>query len=381
MRPSIAEVMRTPSNPGDAMNSLIRRLLTITGSFLVGLSTLLAARPASAGVPDVWAFAYNDTLAPLPGSVMNPAYQWGSFQTFCPGSMATITQITTGKYMVRFPCSASSNGIVHVTAVDDNARYCEIESWGDAAGGDKVVTVLCFKGPARDDSKFTVMYTRSSGAAPIGAHAYVYSDPTGFPISNFNSAGPANSITHLGTGRWEVKLPLLSTGTYDGDLQATAVHPNDAPRRCKIDNWFNSFPDYRVLILCTDPNGVLIDTWFTMSYHFQRSVVATVPGSFAYMTNLPGAPAGSSFNSVGLPNSFAASPPGRYRMSYPGVGTGRTHMQVTALSGAPGTYCQLEKIWMISGGPPGNVDAPVICFNNVGVTTNNLLFSTFSSHL
>src|SRR5262245_20225673 len=120
------------------MTLLTRRLLTLTGSFLVGLSTWLAASPAAAAVPNVWAFAYSDNPPPLPCSILNPAYQWGSFQTACPGSMATITQIATGKYVVVFPCSASSNGIVHVTAVNNNARYCELEAWKDS-GSDKIV--------------------------------------------------------------------------------------------------------------------------------------------------------------------------------------------------------------------------------------------------
>jgi hypothetical protein len=169
---------------------------------------------------------------------------------------------------------------------------------------------------------------------------------------------------------------MLSTGSYDGDLQATAVHPNDAPRRCQIDNWFISGTDYRVLISCTDPTGALTDTWFTMSYHFHRSVFGAVPSAYAYMTNMPGAPAGSDYNSVAPPNSFTPTSPGRYTMVFPGVGIAPTHMQVTAFGGPYGYYCQLEKIWTITA---GTVQAPVICFNNVGVATNNRLFSTFSS--
>jgi hypothetical protein len=360
------------------MNVVIHRLLSLTASLLVGLTMLLAApRPAGAAVPNVWAFAYNDNPTPPPASVMNPAYQWGSFKTTCPGSMATITQVAVGKYVVTFPCSASSNGIVHVTAVNNNARYCEIEGWSDV-GAAKAVTVLCFKGPAADNSMFTVTYTTSSGAPAGGAHAYVFSSPTGVVIAGYNSAGPANSVTHVATGRWDVKLPLLSTGTYDGDLQATAVHPNDAPRRCKIDNWINVTPDYRVQISCTDPNGVLVDTWFTVSYHFKRSVAGTAPGSLAYMTNLPGAPPGSDYNPVAPPNAFTSTPPGRYTTVFPGVGTGATHMQVTALGGPFGYYCQLERIWTIAG---GTVTGSLICFNNVGVTTDNLLFATYTSQL
>ena len=354
-----------------------RRLLIRVAWLALGLATSLAARPAAAAVPNVWAFAYNDNLTPPPASIMNPAYQWGSFQTTCPGSMATITQTAVGRYVVTFPCSASSNGVVHVTAVNDNARYCEIENWADS-GTAKLVTVRCFKGASPDNSKFTVLYTTSSGAPAAGAHAYVYANPAGGLLASYNSIGAGNTIVHTGPGRWTVTLGKLNTGSYDGDLQATAVNLQSAPRRCKIDNWFLSGPDYGVLIVCTDSAGTLTDTWFTLSYHFQRSVVATQPSAFAYMTNLLGAPAGSDFNSLAPPNAFAGAPPGRYTMHYPAVGIGATHMQVTALSGTPGYYCQLEKVWLISG---GNVDAPVICYTNVGTTVDHLAFSTFSSQL
>lgn len=155
------------------------------------------------------------------------------------------------------------------------------------------------------------------------------------------------------------------------------MHPNDVPRRCKIDNWSSSGADYGVQIVCTDPTGTPVDTLFTMSYHFRRSVVGTQPSSFAYMTNLVGAPTGSDFNSLIAPNLFTGVSPGRYVMQYLGVGIGATHMQVTALAGPPGYYCQLENIWVVTG----DVLAPLICFNNVGIPTDNLLFATFSSHL
>ncbi|WP_412538191.1 hypothetical protein R8Z50_20270 [Longispora sp. K20-0274] len=361
------------------MTRLRRGLLALAGCLALVASTLLSASPAQAAVPDVWAFAYMDNPAPPAGSVTNPAYQWGTYRTTCPGSLITVTQIATGKYQLKLPCSASNNGIVHVTAVNNNARYCTIENWFDS-GGTKLVTVLCFKGNVQDNSAFTMTYTRSSGGVGTGAHAYVYSDPAGALLASYNSTGAANAVTHTATGKWTVKFSALSTGGYDGDLQVSAVHPNDIARRCRVDNWFFSGPDYLVPVSCTDSNGVPVDTWWTASYHLKRSVfgAANPPTRLAYETNLSGAPAGSSYNSLGAANTFGASPPGRYTMVFPSVGASRTHMQVTALGGPPGYYCQLETVWAISG---STVLAPVICFNNVGVPTDNLLFSTYSSEV
>ncbi|GIG59955.1 hypothetical protein Lfu02_43270 [Longispora fulva] len=362
------------------MTPLRRRLLALAGCLALVASTLLSASPAHAAVPDVWAFAYMDNPAPAPGSVTNTAYQWGTYRSTCPGSWITVTQIAIGKYQLKLPCSASTNGIVHVTAVNDNARYCDIENWFDS-GGTKVVTVLCFKGNFQDNSAFTMTYMRSSGG-PVGggAHAYVYSNMSGGVLASYNSTGAANSITHTGTGTWTVKFAGLSTGGYDGDLQATAVHPNDMARRCRVDNWYFSGTDYLVPVSCTDSNGAPVDTWWTASYHLKRSVfgAANPPTRLAYQTNLTGAPAGSSYNSLGASNTFGSAPPGRYTMVFPAVGVSRTHLQVTALGGPSGYYCNLEKTWTISG---SDVLAPVICFNNVGVPTDNLLFSTYSSEI
>ncbi|WP_018352697.1 hypothetical protein [Longispora albida] len=366
------------------MHAYLRRLLASAAALALTLTALLtASMPAQAAVPDVWAFAYNDTLAPAPGSTMNTAYQWGTFKTACPLSWATITMVTPGKYAVVLPCSsgADSRGVVHVTAVNDNGRYCEIENWADS-GTSKVVTVLCFKGPSPDPSKFTVSYMRSSGPAGAGAHAYVHSDFAGSIIDAYNSASGAVTVTHIGTGRYEARFAGLSGGlaTYNGDWQATAQHVNDLPRRCKIDNWFYSGPDYSVLVSCTNPNGALTDTWWTLSYHHKRAVTGVLPGSnrFAYETTLAGAPAGSNYNPIAPPNTFVAVPPGKYTMMYPGVWGGRTHMQVTALAGTYGHWCNLESVWTPFA--PSGVQAKVICFSNVGTLADNMAFTTYTSN-
>jgi hypothetical protein len=162
---------------GDDMKCSIRSVLFVLG--VLGLPVLLDARPAAAAVPDIWAFAFNDTLAPAPGSVMNPAYQWGTYKTSCPGSNATITRTSIGRYVVIFPCTAAARGIVHVTAVDNNARfngiaagvshmqvtalsgasgfYCQLEAIWTVPGGDVLAPVICFNnaGVPVDNLAFT----------------------------------------------------------------------------------------------------------------------------------------------------------------------------------------------------------------------------------
>ena len=86
----------------------------------------LAATPAQAALPDAVGFVlWNGSVVPsgtLPAGT-----------TVAGGGVKTIT----------FPGLAASGGVVHVTAVDDGAHWCQALKWFPA-GVDEIVDVACF---------------------------------------------------------------------------------------------------------------------------------------------------------------------------------------------------------------------------------------------
>lgn len=363
----------------------VRRILTpLIASLALVLATLLpAGTPANAATPDVWAFAYMDNATPGVGWVMDLTRQSGTWKStsVCASAVATVTAFSTGIYQVTFPCSASGNGVAHVTAVDYKGRYCTIGTWY-ASGTSEIVDVFCYDATGvPDNATFTVLYTTSSGVPTSGGgHAYVYSDFSGAPLSNYNSTGTINSITHPSAGVYLVKIPNLSIGTLYGDLQATAVHPNQLPRRCKVARWTYSGSDYYVYVFCFNNANALTDTWFTLSLHQKRSVYGALypPKYYAYTwygnTFVP--PATTDYNSTGGVNSTTWVGTGNYHVIFPQVGLKETHIQVTAYGTTP-DYCQLYQPWYISG--VDVVQKTVICFDGLGNVKDNSFFISTSS--
>lgn len=347
---------------------------------------LLPSSPALAKPVDYWGFAYFDNPTAVGWVTLDPSRQWGSWKTAYPADVVTGTRVAAGRYYVRFPHLASVGlGIVHVTAVDRAGHYCAPTSWKDS-GADLLVGVACFKpGGAWDDSMFSVLFTVGStygySAAP-GAYAFVRYGTTGI-VTQDNSASFANTVTPFGTGMYEVKLPgVASTVTrgLSGNLQATAIVPNAQPRRCKIAKWGISGADVVAYVFCHDNLGALVNSEFSVSYHRERSVVATYPPKyFGYVwtpdmagptnyNNLYGYGANSSLPVIGLP--------GYYGIKFPGIGEKETHAQVTAY-GDNANYCNITPVWY--GSP--DLTLPGICFANSGASAPTQFFATATSRL
>ena len=315
----------------------IRRLAV---PVLVALAVVVGgAAPARAATPDVWAYAGLTNPTPAPGSVLPAAFQAGTFRTSCPTRPATVREPATGVYQVTFPCSASTRGIVHVTTVDPFGRFCTPSRWA-AASGSEVVTVYCYgQLGLPSHATFTVLYTTSSGPASVGSYAYVYANAAGTLLASDNSAGATNTVTRLGVGTSQVRLPNRGADKYTGDLQVTAVDPTHVARHCKVSAWDSGTGLNLVTVRCFGVDRATVDSPFTLSYHQQRAVYGAVPAHFAYRWTLPGAPPGSSFNSTGAANGVSGN-----TVFFPGVGTGATTVQVSAYGAGP-TYCQPTQWW------------------------------------
>jgi hypothetical protein len=260
--------------------------------------------------------------------------------------------------------------------VDSAGSFCQAGRWGPA-GRDELVYVRCFDAAGvPSDTRFTVLFTRSSGLAPAGAHAYVFASNTGVLVDSFSSTGGANAVTWLATGLYRVHLPNLAPGTYAGDLQITAAV--DSPRRCRVADWAQLGTDYTVYVGCTDEAGAKADSWFTLSYHHKRAVFGSLapPRNLGYV--LFGSPAPmTNYNPVTGSNVVVPTAVGTWDVTYPGIGVYPNHLQVTAYSGTL-VYCQLYDVWTVTG--PDAV-AQVACFAPGGTPVNSSFFATYSSSI
>ena len=349
--------------------------LALAAGVLFGLAT-----PASAATADRWGFAYvNDPTVPL-WTTLDLSKQAG---TWPPGPVAQGGKVGPGRFLVRFPAiGLGSRGNVHVTPVNRTGHYCEIVRWF-SSGPDEIVDVQCHKpGGVPEDSRFTVLWTVSSGVLPAtatGSYASVQYGPAGI-VQFYNSTGNPVGVTPLAVGVYLVRFALVGAkDEFSGNVQVTAVQPNAQARRCKVGRWVPTGYDVLAYVFCYGANGLPINSEFTASYHRERTVVASFapPKYFGYVwsggggqTNFNYPSGGFGFNSIG-----AVAPPGRYIVKYPNLTLNQNHAQATAY-GSGNPYCNLTQPWF-SVGP--DVQADVICFDNLGNPLPHDFFHTFTN--
>lgn len=335
-------------------------LLAVLALAALVAAMLPAAGAAQAATPDAWGFAYLDNPTPPPGYIPDPSRQWGSWATPSTNQV-TVDQTGLGAYDVHFPLIASKGGIAHTTAVGTSGDSCQIAHW-QPAGSNEDVYVNCFNAAGSPvNSTFTVLYTESTGTLPPPAtsgYGYIYSDVSGAVLAQDNSSGGTNSVSKGGVGVWKAWLPGLGQATNVGNLQVTAVNPQQDVR-CKVSGWSPSASGQTVLVACYDPNGKPFDSQWTLSYAVQRAVhgAAFPPKLFGYAWFTGGGlPAGTSYNSVGATNTVTAS--GSVTVvDLPGVANPPDHVQATAY-GSDADYCDIAAPW----GQSGTAVVPIACF-------------------
>ncbi|WP_216209634.1 hypothetical protein [Amycolatopsis aidingensis] len=342
--------------------------------------TGVPAGTAAAAVPDRWGFAYLDDPTPPAGYVPDTSRQWGSWKSAFPGSWATVDQLGVGIYRVRLPHIGGPGGVAHVMAVNPDPTWCQLMRWGHS-GADELVYVRCHKpggGPA--DSRFTVMYSASSGAPapPAGDYGYVFAGPAAAIHAQYNSSGAGNGVGKIGPGLWQVKLPGLGLAAHAGNLQATAVESQQGAR-CKVARWQPAAAGQLATVRCVDAASNPLDVRWTLSYHLKRSVYGAVspPKAFAYLWNTLGfAPPDTSFNSQGGVNTVVSAGLGMHLVTFPKVGMHADHVQVTAYGAGP-EYCGMNYPWLNHGG--NAYLRNVICFDAAGARTDTRSLVTYSS--
>lgn len=343
-----------PSRRGAVVAAMIAAALVIPGP------------PAAAATADRFGFAYVadpsvPTWTPLPGG-----YQFGSW---APGPVATGGKIATGRFLVRFPnVAAGSRGNVHVTAVADDGRFCQIVRWG-SSGADEIVDVQCYRaGGGAADTPFTVLWTVSSGVVPTREGAYASAQVVSNGLAqSYNSTGAPVTLGVGGPGLYAVRFAGVGSllGDLTGDVQVTAQHPNARPTRCKILRWGAAGSDAVVYVICHNPlTGAQMYSDFTVSFHRERSVYASFdpPKHFGYLATPFAGPTNFSYPLGPGANSFGSAGPGAYSVKFPALHQKATTAHVTAYGDDAG-FCTIAKLWSQFG-----TDAllPVACFDNTG---------------
>jgi hypothetical protein len=334
------------------LGSRLRRLVAgLAASALAIPLAVLTGGPATAAQPDKFAFVlYNGGVV---GSGTYPA-------------STTVAVTGTGQYKITFPGAEVGGGVVHVTAINPNPHWCQVNGFS-AVGFDQVVTISCYKaGGALDFTAFSAIFSSSSGSGPA-AFGYVNALPSGSLVSQYNSAGLGNSVAHTGLGQWTVKFPGLGTpGPIDGSLQATAVSPVTVPARCKVLGWTSSTGGQVAQVTCFDAGGAPADSQFTLTYQYQRSLygAAIPPKYFGYLWNKPvGGPPSTNYNSILPPGSNTLSFGTLSVVTFPQIGATPDDIQVTA-SGPGSDFCGMDFNWTHSGFD--TVVHDVNCFTNAG---------------
>ncbi|WP_433501259.1 hypothetical protein ACQP1K_13655 [Sphaerimonospora sp. CA-214678] len=328
---------------------LVRSFLAIA-MIVAGLGA--GATGAQAAVPNLWGFALVDTTSGVPST----AHQAGSWP---PGFTVQVSPGVIGQVFVKFPQIGVPKGaVVHVTAVSPAAEWCQIQKWAQS-GPDEIVAVQCYKyggGPVW--ARFSIVFSHSTGTLPPPqAFGYVFWDGAAI-LSHHNSAGAVNTVTPTGPGEWLVDMPGLGSSGYAGNIQVTAVDPQQ-PARCKVAKWGPSPSMQQIVVRCHDKYDKPLKTGWTLTYHRDRAVTgaAIPPKSFAYtfdnQPSLPGpyapAPAPVNYNSLGAVNTIQSAGPGLRLVIFPKVGVLPNHVQVTAYGPGP-EYCNLLAPWGTGGG-------------------------------
>lgn len=307
-----------------------------------------------------WVWANNPTASNYTPSA---SYQYNS-----KGGTNTISRLGVGSYRVSLPNFATASGTVHVTAYNGN-HHCKVVNWFPS-GTTQRVNVKCFRANGSSvNGRFSMLFYKRFRKTS-GTDAYLWYNGSSTPNAyEWNSKGGNNTVTKLGTGRYQANLPGMNR--LGGTVLVTAYGSDSA--KCKVVNWGRFSSNTRVKVNCFRGNQP-VNTKFTLSYingtngvglgfrHEGAYVWANNPGASG--TYLPSTTyqwnsATFSNSSNTVTNLSTGSYSVRLRQLAP---ANKTTTQVTAY-GSNSDYCNVRS-WVSNG--IGDTNANVKCFNSAG---------------
>lgn len=363
------------------------RALLVLLVFLAGTLLALAPAPkAHAALPDTYGYGYRDPADPVPAPLHDSLTS--------AGAVGQVLASGGNTYKILFPGAGAPQGVVHVTAISTPGNvpsWCEPDLWFQT-GSDEEAVVSCWVAtggtPVPYPTGFSATFTSATFAgSPTPDFAYLESDGASGLVTQFDSAGAPISISHVGVGAWQVKVPGVGvSGTVPaGSVDVTGFGGTGSPDRCKVAKWNNLSLTQLFTVFCFNGAGMPADTKWNLTYQLKRDIKGQVVKYFGYLWQTAGAPVQTNFNSqlgFGV-NAAGAISPVSYQIKYPSLGPGVTFS--TAQASAFGTGPEFCRFGEPSGPPPWNnaggtlLVASVDCFKATGTAVSTDFFTTFAS--
>ncbi|MEV6306384.1 hypothetical protein AB0M02_43735 [Actinoplanes sp. NPDC051861] len=330
----------------------------------VGVTALHAPAPAAAAEADMWGFALVDSGGASTGSTFVPDT---ARQDTNSGVQVTATKRGTGAVTVRFPGMATPVlGVAHVTPASQ-LRECQLGGGYGTEGSDVVIGVVCRdqNGQAAD-SKFSILYTVSSGPlrASPGAYAYLVADQPS--VASYRPAisqitGDNVEVGRVGVGETRVRFDGTAFAADGGNYQITAL---DTPARCAWTRWSRPVPaSFQVVVTCVDLAGNPVDAKFTLSFTRMRSILGTTDGLFAYLNTDRATNGSEAYNSSGQISEVEQVVGLLDRITIPLAGGSPAPFLVLAVAfGPPRAVCGISD-WQIVTAPRREARGTTECFN------------------
>lgn len=363
------------------------RALLVLLTFLAGaLLALVPAQKAHAALPDAWAYGYRDPADPVPAPLHD------SFSS--AGSVGQVYASSGNTYKLLFPGAGSPKGVVHVTAVSTPSNapsWCEPDLWGQV-GADEQALISCWVAGGGTVSPFptgfSVTFTAATYTGPSSPdYAYLESDGASSFVTQFDSAGAPISISHLGLGQWQVKVPGVgvSGSGLAGGVTVTGFGSTASPDRCKLASWVNASLVQVFTVSCFNGLGAPADTKWNLTYQLKLDLKGQPGPAFGYFWQHAGAPPLTNFNSMAGwgANSDGLIGPANYTVKYPllGPSVARSTAQADAFGPGP-EFCRFGEP---SGPPPwanlgGTLQvASIDCFKATGAPVITDFLTAYAS--
>ncbi len=261
--------------PGRALSLAITlTTATIGGLGAIAMPTAALAGPTPSASSAIAGYARVQFLNGVIGPTINPSLAYNSLSSDAADTVSVIS-LGTGQDAVTFVGMGSIAGksVVQVSS-DEPTDNCAIGTWF-AQGKDLQANVDCFDlGGAAQDAGFSLIVTHPS-SSPHGTFDYslnTRANTSGKLTSfQFNSAHKANSIRHLGTGKYQLTLGGPKTTGTHGVVKLSAY--GDTPGDCELAGWKGSGTGVLVKVNCYAVGNVPTDRDFVVTYATANSVM------------------------------------------------------------------------------------------------------------